>query len=206
MLADWMRYFLAGYFTSVAVFYAVRLLWRKTPGNLVFMGRPGSTHWYGHATFRVFRVLIWGVCVWRAFSPAADRYLGVFTFWQDPWIEVTAAIMLICGFALALLGHRQLGRDWRSGIDPDGPSQLVTAGLYSLSRNPMYLGVLMAQAGFFLALPSWFTLLCLLVGSVAIVSQVRLEEMHLRNRFPVDFPGYAMQVARWLPIYFQKTN
>ena len=99
---------------------------------------------------------------------------------------------------IAVTGHNNLGEVWRSGIDPDGPAKLVTTRLYGRSRNPMYLGVLAAQLGFFLALPSAFTLVCLMAGFAAVFSQVRLEEVHLGQQFPGQYANYLQNVPRWL--------
>lgn len=134
----------------------------------------------------------------RVFYPSLDAYLGAcpaqgLATWQ--W---TGAGMLVFGFALAVAGHFNLRQAWRSGIDPAGPSTLITDHLYRFSRNPMYIGVIVAQLGFVLALPSVFSLVCLIAGVCAILNQVRLEERHLQQRFERQYSAYAGQVRRWL--------
>ena len=192
------RLFLAGFFTSVALFYSLRILLAATPTKRLFMGSRGSSHWIGHVSFRIFRVLIWGVCVGRLLVPTLDRYLLIFPGLQIVWLNLGGVVMMVTGFCLAVSGHSNLGKQWRSGIDPDGPAELVTAKLYSRSRNPMYLGVIIAQLGFFLALPSLFTLVCLVVGVAAIVNQVKLEETHLNRRFATHYDAYRGSVRRWI--------
>jgi protein-S-isoprenylcysteine O-methyltransferase Ste14 len=105
---------------------------------------------------------------------------------------------LSVGFAIALISYKQLGDLWRSGIDPEGPGKLQQQGLYKFSRNPMYVGVITAQLGFFLALPSVFTLVCLLVGVFAILRQVNAEELHLHRVLPGDYKQYMNNVPRWI--------
>ena len=198
--ADWIAWFLAAYFTFVAGFYACRLLFDKSRNRLLHHGDVGSRHWWGHLNFRIFRILIWGICVTRAFRPAVDTYIVVFSGLIAPWLQVTGALLLVLGFLTAVVGHNNLGEAWRSGIDPLGPARLVTNRLYAWSRNPMYLGVLTAQIGFFLALPSLFTLVCLVAGLMSVFSQVRLEETHLKGKFPSDYANYSANVSRWLQI------
>lgn len=192
------RLFLAGFFTFVALFYSLRILLAATPTKRLFMGSRGSSHWIGHVSFRIFRVLIWGVCVGRLLVPTLDRYLLIFPGLQIVWLNLAGVVMMVAGFCLAGSGHSNLGKQWRSGIDPDGPAELVTAKLYSRSRNPMYLGVIIAQLGFYLALPSLFTLVCLVVGVAAIVNQVKLEETHLNLRFAKHYDAYRGSVRRWI--------
>ncbi len=193
----WMvRVFLAMYFSSIALFYVWRLTRAK---DLVHLGTVGSCHHVNQTLFRVFRATIWLVCVSRVFAPKLDQWLGIIPLlYQNDAILFSGAIMLVAGFGVALTGHYQLGPCWRSGIDPGGPAKLVRDGLYSRSRNPMMIGVLLAQSGFFLALPSSFSLVCLLMGLVAVLSQVRIEESHLAQAFPTEYPSYQRQVRRWL--------
>ncbi|MGB0733348.1 MAG: methyltransferase family protein [Pontibacterium sp.] len=107
-------------------------------------------------------------------------------------------VLLAMGFANAILLNVYMGNQWRSGIDPNGPTLLITQGLFKYSRNPMFLGVGIAQLGFFLALPSWFSLICLMVGWAAIYRQTISEEKHLQARFPDEYAIYTTKVRRWL--------
>jgi len=198
--ANWIAWFLAAYFTFVAGFYACRLLFDKSRNRLLHHGDIGSRQWWGHLSFRIFRILIWGICVTRAFRPAVDNYILVFSGLIALWLQVIGAVLLVLDFLTAVVGHNNLGEAWRSGIDPRGPARLVTNRLYAWSRNPMYLGVLTAQIGFFLALPSLFTLVCLVAGFMSVFSQVRLEETHLKGKFPLDYENYSANVSRWLQI------
>jgi len=198
--ANWIAWFLAAYFTFVAGFYACRLLFDKSRNRLLHHGDIGSRQWWGHLSFRIFRILIWGICVTRAFRPAVDNYILVFSGLIALWLQVIGAVLLVLGFLTAVVGHNNLGEAWRSGIDPRGPARLVTNRLYAWSRNPMYLGVLTAQIGFFLALPSLFTLVCLVAGFMSVFSQVRLEETHLKGKFPLDYENYSANVSCWLQI------
>ena len=62
----------------------------------------------------------------------------------------------------------------------------------------MYVGVATAQLGFFLALPSLFSLICLAVGLYALYKQIAVEEAHLVTRFNDDYLKYKQTVPRWL--------
>ena len=74
----------------------------------------------------------------------------------------------------------------------------MTTGLFRISRNPMFIGVAMGQLGFFLALPSLFSLLCLPIGLIALQRQVRAEEKHLAATLPQFYPSYVALVPRWI--------
>lgn len=197
---EFTRIYLAVFFSAVAVFYTVRIIAAKISGQreVVFPGARLSPTWINHGLFRVFRILIWLVCLLRWPFPGVDRYLGMLDPLNIAPVVLAGDILVTAGFLFAVAVHFSLGRQWRSGIDPDGPGALVTNGFYRYSRNPMYLGVAAAQVGFFLALPSIFSGVCLLIGLFALRRQVLAEEAHLLSKHPQDYAEYRRYARRWL--------
>ena len=61
----------------------------------------------------------------------------------------------------------------------------------------MFIGVMLAQIGLFIAVPSLFTLICMLVGWIAIHMQLKAEERHLAEKFPEAYSDYCSKVPRW---------
>ncbi|GAB3014147.1 hypothetical protein GCM10027098_05600 [Bowmanella dokdonensis] len=192
--------YLAAFYTLVALFYTLRIkLFRpQAPScEFVHMGKSGTLHWWNHLTFRVFRILIWGVCVARLIWPQMDAWLIFVPLSAIPVVVICGMLMLASGFALAIWGNLLLSGLWRSGVDSQGPGRLVTHSLYRYSRNPIFIGVMLGQLGFFLALPGWFSLTCLLVGWTAVGVQIYLEEQHLQEKLPVEYGQYRRNTARW---------
>ncbi|GAA5214897.1 methyltransferase family protein [Corallincola platygyrae] len=197
---EFTRFYLAAFFTFVAGFYTIRIIVKKRSGikEVVFPGPYLSASWWNHMLFRFFRAAIWMVCVVRAVFPSLDGYLGVCSFlFVTPYV-VAGTLLLTFGFGLAVTVHMKMGRQWRSGIAPQEPENLTTDGLYRYSRNPMFVGVGLAQIGFFFALPSIFTAVCLVVGLYALRSQTLEEETHLQARFKQDYLQYKSRVRRWV--------
>ncbi len=196
------RAFLAAFFTFVASFYLIRILYRKKALNAeqIFTGNTYSTTWWNHLAFKSFRAAILLVCVIRFFYPSFDQFLGIFPSFIHWWSILVGELLLAFGFIFAIYVHFSMGKRWRSGIAPVGvlEEDLKTDGIYAVSRNPMYLGVAVAQFGFFLALPSLFSLTCLLIGWLALYSQTIEEEKHLRQTFNSEYRAYASNVRRWL--------
>ncbi len=199
-IVEFTRVYLAVFYSGVAAFYATRIAVKKRDEScdIVFPGLRFSTTWWNHRLFSVFRMTIWMVCVARCFFPALDSYLGLFVGLNVGPVLLAGNMLLTVGFALALGVHFSLGRQWRSGIDPAGPTELRTDGFYSISRNPMFLGVATAQVGFLLALPSVFSAICLLVGWYTLHQQSLAEEAHLMRTFPSGYARYKNAVRRWL--------
>lgn len=116
-----------------------------------------------------------------------------------PVVVAGGIVLLIAGAALVVLARRQLARHGQP-IDPGRPtSRLVTSGVFSISRNPLYLGGICAWVGIALTLDlPWMLPLLLpaLIGCHAIL--VRPEERYLAARFGEEYRAYSAAVHRWL--------
>lgn len=199
-ITEFTRIYLAVFFSLVALFYTVRIIRMKRSilREVVFPGQVLCPEWWNHMLFRCFRVGIWMLCVFRAFFPSIDNYIGLIAALNISPVVILGNLLLTIGFVFTILVHFSLGGSWRSGIDPAGPERLISTGYYRYSRNPMFLGVAVAQVGFFLVLPSLFSLVCLVFGLYALVRQVRSEEDHLEKLFPGEYAAYTARVRRWL--------
>jgi protein-S-isoprenylcysteine O-methyltransferase Ste14 len=120
-------------------------------------------------------------------------------------LDVTAAHVV--GFALAgagivgtFLAQLAMGASWRIGVDPAERTALVTGGLFSLSRNPIYSFMIVAWIGFALLVPTWLALAALALIILGLELQVRLvEEPHLLQAHGEPYRDYAARVGRFAP-------
>ena len=115
---------------------------------------------------------------------------------------VGAALALAAlGGAVALAGTLEFRRA-HTTVNPLAPrraSTLVTRGIYRVTRNPMYLGMLGVLAGWAVWLGNIAAWLGLpLSMALLTVLQIRPEERILAERFGADFERYAARVRRWL--------
>ena len=199
-MIEFTRVYLAVFYTLVAGFYTVRIVLKKRTDSreVVFAGERFSATWWNHMLFRIFRVLIWMVCLLRWLFPQLDTYLGLLNNWQNVPVILLGNLLLTGGFLFTILIHFSFGKQWTSGINPSGPAALITDGFYQYSRNPMFVSVAIAQVGFFLALPSIFSFICLIVGLCTLRCQALEEEAHLMKYYPQVYPEYMRRVRRWI--------
>ena len=81
----------------------------------------------------------------------------------------------------------------------DAPKKLVRRGLYSYSRNPMYVGVLTVIFGWAALYKNPTVLLYAVAVALCFYSFVVLfEEPILSKRFGTDYDHYRAKVPRWL--------
>lgn len=193
------RHFLAVYFLLIGVQYSSGALglWRRTGISHIKYGPKGSRTWWYRQTFNAFRAAILGIVLARVAWPL-DAGLGIFPVLYQPAILLTGVLALIVSFGLIGYVHSYMHQNWRSGIDPDKHQPLLTEGPFGRSRNPLFLAIMVGQVGFFLALPSVFSLVCLLAGMAVLVGQSYREEVTLTNIHGQAYEVYQQRVPRWL--------
>jgi protein-S-isoprenylcysteine O-methyltransferase Ste14 len=118
-----------------------------------------------------------------------------------PFQAELAVVLLALGFSCMLSGVVAFGRA-KTTVDPlhpDRASQLVVAGIYRRSRNPMYLGmlVLLGAWSVFLGQPLALLVMPLWVGYIARF-QIEPEEAALRRLFGASYAAYCSKVRRWI--------
>ena len=107
----------------------------------------------------------------------------------------------VCGVGLAIAVAGVLHfRQVRTPVDPTGrATTIATGGIYAWTRNPMYLGTLLAFAGLGLAWPlTWLVLLVPLLAFGLVQLAITREEAFLERRFGDDYPAYKARVRRWI--------
>ena len=77
--------------------------------------------------------------------------------------------------------------------------EIISTGVYRVTRNPMYMGMALLQAGIGLALVSaWIIALVPVVLAVVYVTAVRHEEAYLEEKFGAAYLSYKSLVRRWI--------
>ncbi|MBX9700806.1 MAG: isoprenylcysteine carboxylmethyltransferase family protein [Acetobacteraceae bacterium] len=106
-------------------------------------------------------------------------------------------LLLAAGAGLVLVAQRAMGTAWRVGIDA-APTTLVAEGLFAVSRNPTFLGMLGILLGAMMAAPNLLTAAALGAGIVGFSTQIRLEEAHLSALHGDQYRAYATRAPRWI--------
>ena len=124
--------------------------------------------------------------------------LGRLTWAESRAAQLAGWVLLGSSLVWMALAQRGMGRSWRVGIDAEQRGPLVRAGLFNLSRNPIFLGLRLNLLGLFLVVPNAATLSIALLGEALMQVQVRLEEQHLGRAFGAEYAGYRRAVRRWV--------
>jgi len=202
MTADiFARTFLASYFLIVAVFYSAKMMAvrARTGQKQQSYGRPGSTQFVGRVLFDLFRTAILGLAMLRVPLPQIDAWLGPIPALHHSAITVAGIGLLLAALGLVMYAHSYLGADWRTGVPADGPRALVMSGPYARLRHPIFLGVHFGQLGLFLAWPTIFTAVCLVIGAIVIQAQAQIEDRRLSQSFGAAYDTYRRRTPGFVP-------
>jgi protein-S-isoprenylcysteine O-methyltransferase Ste14 len=150
--------------------------------------RPNAIHWPPILYVLTLLVAVWLDWTWRIpvlLQPPLNRLIG----WP--------VVLLGAGVGLAgILHFRTAG----TSFDPTAPADaLATGGIYQYTRNPMYLGAVIAFVG--LGLSLYWTWLIILTPLMAIALRyfaIGPEEAYLERRFDRAYVDYKAKVRRWI--------
>lgn len=139
--------------------------------------------------------LVFAGLMWLVANHAAQ-----FRF-EASWMSWLSVVLLLAGISVAVLGVIQFNRAQTTvnPLKPDTASSLVTAGIFTRTRNPMYVGMLLVLIGWWLWLGSLLNLL-LIAGFVVYMNefQIKPEEQAMEKLFGAEFTAYKSRVRRWL--------
>ena len=115
-------------------------------------------------------------------------------------LAVVGVAAMLGGLALCLAAQHAMGASWRIGVDPNERTDLVTTGLFATLRNPIFTAMILFAAGSAIAVPTFVTVIGLVVATAGIVAQVLVvEEPHLRRQHGPAYDAYVARSGRFLP-------
>lgn len=185
-------------FFGLAMFWRSYLAWKRTGVNPYALGNSDTVHDYVGKLFRV--TLIGTALIVLAFSffESLYNFLTPIPWLESIWLMSTGLALLAIALVWVLVAQIQMGDSWRIGIDEKTSSALVQHGLFRVSRNPIFLGMIIMLVGLLLTVPTAATLVVTLLGIVLIHIQVRLEEIFLHEKYGDAYLNYQKRVRRWI--------
>ena len=185
-------------FIFAVFFLRTVLVWKRTGINAYVLLKSGGAQGVIGKYFKILPFLSALVIIIYSFIPQFYYLLAPFT-----WLENTGAIIIGVAILLTTLiwiwvSQTQMGNSWRIGVEEDTRTELITEGVFKLSRNPIFLGMKVNSFGFFLIVPNAITLVIFVVGIALIDVQVAIEEKYLESVHQDKYKEYCTNVRRWI--------
>lgn len=201
MIPDYLRYYLPlyGFLYWLICFFWRDYNFRKKHGKsaLVRNQKDSAQEYIWKGMFGVIGFCGIMVVSITFFPDDIQWIMPLSNLWRSE-LQITGMAISAVSLAWCSLAQWQMGSSWRVGIEAETKTELVAHGLYTISRNPIYLGMTGAAIAFFLMLPSAMSLLAMICGRMLMQIQVRLEEEYLAKMHGDDFSSYIKKVRRWL--------
>lgn len=183
-------------FTAVFVWPTLRV--RLSSGiNAVVLPRGDNGEAVVGRWFKGALVLLAAMTALAAFAQAPFDVIGPIVLPYGGVRLYAGWVILLAALAWIIVAQAQMGRSWRIGVDPQ-KTELKAAGLFAVSRNPIFLGMRAMLLGVFLITPNALSLAVLLLGEALMQLQVRFEEAHLEQSEGEIYRAYRQRVRRWL--------
>ena len=114
-------------------------------------------------------------------------------YWIGGLIAVASVLILV------VLPFRQFVESGQDSKPWTPTPEIVVAGLYRFTRNPMYLGMIIFCIGFAVILSNiWILILTPLCGWLIYHLAIRHEEAYLEEKFGDAYRAYKESVRRWV--------
>lgn len=188
--------FLTGFIVLVFILPSVRV-YRQTGLNpFRFKTRHDSVHDYIGGSMKMFIAALFVAVVVYAVSPTGYSYLAPFSYMENQELRIGGLIIGHLALVAIMIAQYQMKQSWRIGIDYENKTRLVVSGLFSVSRNPIFLFLLVALAGLFFVLPNALTFAVLSAAYIVLQVTMRMEEKFLEDQHGETYLVYKRKVAR----------
>jgi len=134
-----------------------------------------------------------------SFLPGLYYFLVPIKYLELPALRLFGIFIMVSSLILIRISQIQLKDSWRIGIDRTATkSALITTGIYSRSRNPIALGMVLSILGLFLVIPNIITFTLLNTTFLIFTIRIRIEEEHLQKTHGKEYDAYRKKTRRWL--------
>jgi len=113
-------------------------------------------------------------------------------------IKILGVALIVSGFLMFVLALISFGRSWRVGIDEQSPGDLVTHGVFRISRNHIFVFIDLYFAGTFFIYSSTFFLVAAIIVLFGLHYQILQEESFLKENYGKSYLQYMERTARYL--------
>jgi protein-S-isoprenylcysteine O-methyltransferase Ste14 len=174
------------------------LTYKRTGINPFKFSKEETAINYVGKAYKVISAIAFITITINAFTPSQMPFLTPIESLKSDNLVWIGYGLLHLSFITIFIAQRNMANEWRIGIDNENKVNLITTGLFGVSRNPIFLGVIIVFIGLFLIIPNVVTAVVLVSGIIVIQVQVRLEEEFLIASLGDEYKEYMAKVKRWL--------
>ena len=111
---------------------------KQTGINPVTFGKTDNAHDYIGFVMKVLIALLFVAVFIYSFSDKIYQYLVPISYLMKDVFLIIALILIHLSLLWISVAQYQMSNSWRIGIDENNKTELITKGLFSYSRNPIF--------------------------------------------------------------------
>ncbi|MBK8828172.1 MAG: isoprenylcysteine carboxylmethyltransferase family protein [Saprospiraceae bacterium] len=170
--------------------------YKQTGINPITFGKNDNAHDYIGFIMKVLIVLLFVAVLTYSMSEKMYSYLVPISYLQTQTLTITGFALIHIALVWISIAQFQMSNSWRIGIDEKNKTKLVTYGVFSISRNPIFLGMILSVVGLFFIVPNALTFFLTITTYIIIQIQIRLEEDFLQKQHDQDYVNYKLKTKR----------
>ena len=124
---------------------------------------------------------------------------GITGLHLPPFLRYAGVALFLAGLFLRWIAIRALKQQFSIFVAIQENHQLVTTGIYSRIRHPIYLGAVMSLLGFVLVFPTLLGFIFMLIYSMLLGHRMTQEEKLMLKHFGSVYEEYTMKSYRLIP-------
>lgn len=113
------------------------------------------------------------------------------------YMRYAGALVAIVGLLYFIAAVAAMRDSWRAGIDSSQKTDLVTTGIYRLSRNPAFAGFDLMYIGITSVFPNALTITMTAICLVLFHLQILKEEEYMAETFGKEYEQYRNHTLRY---------
>jgi len=120
---------------------------------------------------------------------------------KDMVIRGTGLILFAAGTLLFIIAMITMRDNWRAGIPEEDKTEMVTIGIYKISRNPAFFGFDLTYIGICFTFGNIILVPLAVVTIILMHLQILQEEKFLKKTFDKQYLNYKNRVGRYFMLF-----
>ena len=148
--------------------------------------------------------LLWGIAILLPFLHMFSPWLRFADYHLPVWAGIIGIVIFAFSLWLLWRSHADLGRNWSITLEIQQKHSLVTHGVFSYIRHPMYAAHLLWGIAQGLLIQDWIAGLAALALLVPLCFlRVPREERMMLEQFGEEYQHYITRTGRIIPRFFR---
>ena len=194
-LRIYLPFYILAYF-AVAFIIPTYRTWKQTGVNPITFGKADTAHNYIGFVMKVLIGLLFVTVFCYSIGSNIYKYSVPIEYLQSKGLKFLGLLIIHISLVWIEIAQYKMSTSWRIGIDEINKTELKTSGIFSISRNPIFLGMILSVLSVFFILPNALTFFLTWTTYFIIQIQIRLEEEFLTRQHGKQYENYRQLTRR----------